>query len=82
MSDKYKNMSLTDLFNESIKNKGIINNSIINLERSRENLKSINHYIYSKCNHEWVLEDITPGPYEKREKICKKCNLYENIYYN
>ncbi len=48
----------------------------------KENIKQKKQILYEKCNHEWVWDGEIPGPYDKMEKICNCCGLYQNNSYN
>ena len=42
----------------------------------KSELKEIQTYMQSICNHEFVREVVTSGPYREIAYICKKCNYW------
>jgi len=68
---------------KKIKRRNINQRKICNYEREIINLKEENRklekQISNECKHDWVRESPR-GMYERRWKICTKCNLY-NMYY-
>ena len=89
MSKSFNNMTLDELINSSNAVKSEIDNNIkkaallhLENEKKREKQTIINRYLYKKCSHKWEWDGEIPGPYDKMEKKCTICGLYENEYFN
>ena len=49
-------------------------------ENADKVIKKYENIIYQKCKHEWQCDYTASGMYDGPDKICKKCNLYQNNY--
>ena len=45
-----------------------------------EYIKHLDSIIFKQCGHEWVMDYSATSPYDGPDRICKKCNLYNNKY--
>ena len=66
--------SLEDLLKEKKTLEEIQYNLSQKQKEINNKITNITKIIFNKCDHQWEVENVWVGPYDKPDLICKICN--------